>query len=60
MEKENNNALQSLNVKQLHEILRELEVQGRSRERRKEDKIRRILKEVSEVATINEYLISLI
>ena len=57
MEKENNNALQTLNVKQLDEILRELEVQGRSKFRRKQDKIDRILKEVSEVATINEYLI---
>ena len=55
MEKENNNAFQ--NVKQLDEILRELEVQGRSQFRRKQDKIDRILKEVSEVATINEYLI---
>ena len=57
MEKENNNALQILNVKQLDEILRELEVQGRPEFRRKQDKIDRILKEVSEVATINEYLI---
>ena len=57
MEKENNNALQTLNVKQLDEILRELEVQGHSKFRRKQDKIDRILKEVSEVATINEYLI---
>ena len=54
MEKENNNALQTLNVKQLDEILRELEVQGRSKFRRKQDKIDRILKEV---ATINENLI---
>ena len=57
MEKENNNALQSLNVKQLDEILRELEIRGRSTFRRKQDKIDRILREVSEVATINEYLI---
>ena len=56
MEKENNNALQTLKVKQLDEILRELEVQGRSKFRRKHDKIDRILKEVNEVATINEYL----
>ena len=55
MEKENNNnALQTLNVKQLDEILRELEVQGRSKFRRKQDKIDRILREVT---TINEYLI---
>ena len=54
MEKENNNALQTLNVKQLDEILRELEVRGRSTFRRKQDKIDRILKEVSD---INEYLI---
>ena len=55
MEKENNNnALQTLNVKQLDEILRELEIQGRSKFRRKQDKIDRILREAT---TINEYLI---
>ena len=55
MEKENNNnALQTLNVKQLDEILRELEVQGCLKFRRKQDKIDRILREVT---TINEYLI---
>ena len=51
------NALNNLNVKQLDEILREYDVPGRSLVRRKGDKIVRILKEIKEVATINEYLI---
>ena len=57
MEKEINNALQQLNVRQLDEILRELEVRGRSTLRREEHKVDRISKEISEIATINEYLI---
>ena len=51
------NALSNLNVKQLDEILREYDVPGRSLVRRKGDKIIRILKEIKEVAMINEYLI---
>ena len=51
------NALSNLNVKQLDEILREYDVPGRSLVRNKGDKIVRILKEIKEVATINEYLI---
>ena len=51
------NALSNLNVKQLDEILREYDVPGRSLVRRKGDKIVKILKEIKEVATINEYLI---
>ena len=51
------NALNNLNVKQLDEILRESGVPGRSLIRRKGDKIVRILREIKEVATINEYLI---
>ena len=51
------NALGALNVKQLDEILREYDIQGRSLIRRKGDKIVRILEEIKELATINEYLI---
>ena len=51
------NALSNLNIKQLDQILREYDVPGRSLVRRKGDKIVRILKEIKEVATINEYLI---
>ena len=51
------NALGALNVKQLDEILRKYDIQGRSLIRRKGDKIVRILEEIKEVATINEYLI---
>ena len=50
-------ALGALNVKQLDEILREYDVQGRSLIRRKGNKIVRILEEIKELATINEYLI---
>ena len=51
------NALGTLNVKQLDEVLREYDVQSRSLIRRKGDKIVRILEEIKELATINEYLI---
>ena len=51
------NALGALNVKQLDEILREYDIQGRSLIRRKGDKIVRILEEIKELETINEYLI---
>ena len=58
MEKINiSNALNNLNVEQLDEILREYYVPGRSLVRRKGDKIVRILKEIKEVSTTNEYLI---
>ena len=51
------NALNNLNVKQLDEILREYGFPSRSLIRRKGDKIVRILEEIKELATVNEYLI---